>query len=276
MAATETLAPFTAIRLAWAIAGKFSSQPEGKLSAQVAEQTLKDISARAGKDPKEQSYVSQSEATIQAAIRGLEIILKGRNLNFDENEKLRKAYMENVQEGIQFGSKAKDYLKALPTMAIAGPGVTSVLGPTLADLFGIEKVNQTLFLWGFGAAMAGLGYLIYSGFVLGTRKRTQQLYVAHDYERNLYYEHYITRVKATLTGLYLDIDRLHKQTFGNEYPLDGIRPENVVNNLLQGVAPTMCRHVHKHMAAGIVKPECWVLCEVGEPRSEDCAHWGKK
>ncbi len=127
MSASTTLAPFTAIRLAWAIAGKFSSQPEGKLSAQVSEQTLKDISARAAKDPKEQSYVSQSEATIQAAIRGLEIILKGRNLNFDENEKLRKAYMENVQEGIQFGSKAKDYLKALPTMAIAGPGVTVAL-----------------------------------------------------------------------------------------------------------------------------------------------------
>lgn len=85
MAVTTTLAPFTAIRLAWAIAGKFTSEPEGKLSAQVAEQTLKGISARAASDPKEQSYVSQSEATIQASIRGLEIILKGRNLNFDEN-----------------------------------------------------------------------------------------------------------------------------------------------------------------------------------------------
>lgn len=146
--------------------------------------------------------------------------------------------MENVQDGIQFGSKAKDYLKALPSMAIAGPGVAGTLGPTLANNIGIVG-NQSLFLWGFGAAMAGLGYLIHAGFVSVARKRTQQLYVAQDYERNLYFEHYINRVKATLTGLYLDIDRLHKQTFGDTYPVNDESQEDAVGGLLQGVAPMM-------------------------------------
>jgi hypothetical protein len=273
MTVTTTLAPFTAVRLAWAIAGKFAPEPESKVSAQVAEETLKNISAQAARDPKEQSYVSQSVATVQAAIRSLEVIYKGRNLNFEENEKLRKAYMENVKDGIQFGSKAMDYLKALPTMAVAGPGIAGTLGPTLARLVGVAEGNQTLFLWGFGAAMAGLGYLIHAGFVHFGRKRTQMLYIEQDFERNLYYDQYIARVVAALTGLYQDIDRIHRQMFGEHYPIPDGSAAGVVADLLRGVRPTMCKYVYEHVPQGVVTPKVWALCEVGEPHSTRCPHW---
>lgn len=275
MAVTTILAPFTAVRLAWAIAGKFTSEPDSKVSAQIAEELLKKMSAKAATDTNERSYVSQSEATIHDAIRSLEVIYKGRELNFEENEKLRQAYIENVQDSIQFGSKAKDYLKALPTMAIAGPGVAGTLGPTLAGYLdrGIATGYQTLFLWGFGAVMAGLGYFIYAGIVRRGRKRTQMLYVEQDYERNLYYDQYIARVVAALTGLYQDIDRIHEQTFGEVYPIGDGDADSVVADLLRGVRPTMCNNVHKHMRKGVVTPAVWTMCEVGEPPSTQCPYW---
>ncbi len=269
--ATKVLPPFTAVRLAWAIAGRFASSPESKLSAQVAEQTLKDLSAQAATDARELAYVSQVQATIQASVRSIEIIYRGRELNFQENEKLREAYMENVRESVKFGDKAKDYLKALPTMALAGPGAAATLGPVLAKWW--VPQHTTLFLWAFGAAMAGLGFLIHRVAVSWARKRTQKLYVQQDYERNLYYHHYIERVRAALTGLYQDIDRIHRQMFTAPYPNDGQPADKSVADLLQGVAPTMCDMVYDHMRKGKVTPALWVLCEVG--RKTECPNAGK-
>jgi hypothetical protein len=269
-AATKTLAPSTAVRFAWAIAGQFASEPESKICAQKAEEALKNLSAQAATDPKEHSYVSQCVATIQAAVRSLEVIYKGRELNFEENEKLRQAYIDNVQDSIQFGSRAKDYLKALPSMVIAGPGVAGTLGPTLVDLFGFQEY-QTLFLWGFGAVTAGLGYLIYWGIVLLGRKKTQMLYVKQDYERNLYYDQYVARIKSALEGLYEDIDRLHEKAFSTRFG----GATGVVNDVLKGTESTMCQKVHEHMKHKIVTPEVWTLCEVGGERGRNCDLWAK-
>jgi hypothetical protein len=105
---TRILPPFTAVRLAWAIAGKFASRGESKLCAQVAERTLKDLSEHAAKDPRERAYVLQVEATVHASARSLEVIYMGRELNFTENEKLREAYIENVRDSIKFGSDMRD------------------------------------------------------------------------------------------------------------------------------------------------------------------------
>ena len=275
MAVTKILAPCTAVRLAWAIAAKFTSEPENKISAQVSEDYLKKMAAEAATDPDEKSYVSQSAVTIHAAVRSLEIIYKGRKLNFEENAKLRQAYIENVQDSIQFGSKAKDYLKALPTMAIAGPGIAGTLGPTLAHVFGVENNYETLFLWGLGAILAGVGYLFYAGIVRYGRGRTQKLYVAQDYERNMYYEQYIARVKAALTGLYQDIDRIHEQAFGASYPLHGIGASSVVDALLQGVKSTMCERAVEHMQKKMITPEIWTICEVGNPYCGKCVNYNQ-
>jgi hypothetical protein len=273
MAETKILAPFTAVRLAWAVTGKFSSDADGKLSAQKAEEDLKRMQADAANDPQELSYVSQSAATIRAAIRNLEIIYKGRKLNFEENEKLRQGYLDNAQESIAFGKKAKDYLSALPSMAIAGPGVAGTLGPTLASAFGFSGSRQTLFLWGLGVAMAGIGYWVHWIFMKRGREKNQKLYLLQDYERNLYYEHYIVRVQATLSGLYRDIDNLHKCVFGDVYPVQGEDADNIVGRLLDGVKPSMCPKIQSHMAKGLVTPDVWTLCEVGEIASRDCKHF---
>ena len=272
--APAPLSPLASVGLAWTIAGKFTSEPESKMTAQLAEDRLKAALESVGAGTVEQQYLSRVETAILAAVRNLEVIYKGRELNFAENERLRQAYMENVRENIEFGRNARSYLKALPTMAIAGPGGTALLVNNLPQRLTGE--HETLFLWLLGAALSGIGYWIYRGVMFLSRKRTQTLYVQQDCERNLYYSSYVTRVEVVLAGLYSHVDRVHSQTFGAPYPHSEGNAATVVGELLAGIQPRMCRYVHEHMRAGVVTPELWPLCEAGGEGVESCPHWRKE
>lgn len=267
MAQTTLLPPFTAVRLAWALTGKFSKEPGSQDIAALAEKVLKDIQEQAQKTGgAEQQYVSGAVSTIQASLRSLDTIYKSRELNFEENEKLRSVYLDAIKENLQFGKKAQDLLKSLPTMTIAaGAGVV-----TVAQLFRLAGWQ----LWLVGLGLAGLGYLINQGIVSAMRKRQQQLYLEQDYERDLYYEHYVTRVRTTLVSLYLDLDRIHLNAFNQTYPVSP--PEtvlNIVEEIVKGIRPAMCAYVHKHRSENRITPELWPRCETGGTAAQYCRFW---
>jgi hypothetical protein len=91
----------------------------------------------------------------------------------------------------------------------------------------------------------------------------------------LYYDQYLTRVATTLTSLYLDLDRIHKNVFGQSYPVDA-DVQVIVNEMLEGVRSTFCDYIHKHMNEEKITPELWSLCETGKA-TEGCFFWeGKK
>lgn len=270
---TKLLPPFTAVRLAWAITGKFSKDETTKSTALIAEDALKRIQTQAAQDVAEQQYVSEAVATIEATLRSLDVIYKGRELNFEENQKLRDAYMETMKENIDFGTKAQDFMKSLPTMAITGAGTAIPFGNYLADLLNVPDGQMGAFIWALGLAMAGAGHLIHTGVVRAMRKRTQTLYVKQDYERNLYYDQYVGRVAVTLTSLYFDLDRVHQTVFGVPYPVATGDGTKIVEDTLRGVRPTMCKYVHAHMADGTITPSLWAVCESGGVPATQCRYW---
>ena len=134
-------------------------------------------------------------------MRTLDTIYKGRELNFEENSKLRSAALDNAKENLEFGKKAQDFLKSLPSMM-----VTTGTGVITASSLGMEPAQ----LWMLGIGLAGLSYLVNLWIVRAMYVRKQKLYSKQDYERNLYFEQYVTRVCTTLTAMYSDIDRIHK------------------------------------------------------------------
>lgn len=270
---TTLLPPFTGVRLAWAVTGRFSKDETTKATATIAEQALKSLQAQAAREPKETQYIGEAVATIESSLRSLDIIYKGRELNFEENQKLRDAYMETVKENLEFGKRAQDFLKSLPTMAITGAGATITFGSHLGSWLGVPQTQTTGFLWVLGLGMAAVGHLIHTGIVRAMRKRTQMLYVRQDYERNLYYEQYVTRVAVTLTSLYLDLDRIHQTVFGDPYPVSVGDATTIVADLLKGVRPTMCKYAHKHMRDRVITPALWTLCETGGSPATECRHW---
>ncbi|MDQ7790240.1 MAG: hypothetical protein RDU41_09340, partial [Clostridia bacterium] len=235
--------PVTAVRMVWALAGAFSSDPDSKLAAARTEAAVKQLRDRAEKEEprEEKDYVLSAIVAMNAALRNLDIMQKGRELNFQENERLRQTCLDSVAENIAFGNKARDFLKSLPTITIGGAGSV-----TLAAALQRSLKLSDLQLWGIGLTAAALGYLVHLGVVRLMRRRTQMLYVVKDYERGLYYSQYVTRAAVELTSLYLDVDRIHKNVFGQSYQVE-TDAQAIVGEMLKGIRPTFCKYAHEHV-----------------------------
>jgi hypothetical protein len=270
MAKTTLLPTATAVRMVWALTSRFSDDESSQTMANYTEDTLKrieDQSQGQAIGAEERSYVAAAVATMKASLRSLETVYKGRTLNFSENEKLRTAYLDSVKESLNFGSKAKDFLNSLPAMTVGAAG-----GVTLAHLLGI---SETL-MWGIGLVLAALGYMVNWWFVRLARERTQMLYVEQDYDRSLYYDQYIRRVRSILHGLFLDLERIHLRVFQEncEPDVGPSRVEGLIHDILAGVCPTLCPYAHKHMREKKILPDLWALCESGTPEAvAKCPHW---
>jgi hypothetical protein len=264
MAKTSFLPPSTGIRIAWGLTGKFPKSEGSELSAVYAEAALKDIEQQAQNDATELKYVTGAKGMIFSSLRSLDTIYKGRELNFTENEKLRSVYLDTIKENIDFGNKARDFLKSLPTMTIGSAG-----GVSLASVLGL----QGNLLIGLGFVLAATGYLVNVLIVRLMRKRTQRLYVKEDYDRDLYYDQYVTRIAMNLTSLYMDLNRLHKNVFNVPYSDEG-EIKDIVENVLGGVRSTLCVYIQKHMDEQKITPELWPLCETGNKEAVKlCRYW---
>ena len=255
---TSLLPPSTAVRMVWACTGTFTREGHSKFYTSLVDEAMKDIKSplrkkgNENKNPEEieqieneKKYLTRAKAAMSACLRSIHTIYSGRNLNFDENEKLRETYLESVKESIDFGRKVKDLLASLPTMTIGGIGGATVaqyfkesieesleksfeeslkkipngsLGELLRGV--IEKLLEDpriflLILVVFGIV---IGYLINDLVIVRwTRKRKQMLYVIHDYERNTYYENYLNHVRDLLESLYQDLNQIHEEVFKHSY-----------------------------------------------------------
>jgi len=271
MPKTNLLPTATAVRLAWALSGKFSNDDTSKMMATFAEIDLKNLEDKAANSTaEEKSYVNSATITIRSSLRSLETVYKGRELNFSENEKLREANLESIKDSLNFGNTAKDFLKSLPTMTIGAAG-----GVTVAKAIGIDS---GLALWAIGVALAAVGYMLNFFIVRAIRRKKQKLYVLQDYDRGLYYSQYVNRVKLILSGLFLDIESIHyrvfKENFETDITSDAIM--NQVEHILAGVNGTYCKYVHKHMAENKITPELWATCESGqEDAVKSCPFYDK-
>ncbi len=266
---TKLLSPPTGVRIAWALTGAFVNNPDSMDIASMARKDLDDLREKTakGKSP-ELDYVSSAVTVIQATMRTLDTIYKGRELNFKENDLLRSANWDNIKGDLQFGNSAKDFMKSLPTMTVTSSAGVITLGQIVSW--------PSWALWLLGLGLAGVGYFINLRIVKRASRSKQKLLLEQDYERNMYYEQYIYRVRTSLINLYADIDRLHKKAFGKHYQLEKSEDVfRVVDGILKGAMPTMCAQVSKHMKDGRITPELWARCESGGKAAEECEHWGK-
>ncbi|HEU5315807.1 MAG TPA: hypothetical protein VFX49_06820, partial [Chloroflexota bacterium] len=125
-----------------------------------------------------------------------------------------------------------------------------------------------------GIGLAATGYFVNLYFVSLARGRSRKLYLTQDYERSMYFEQYVTRVRAILAALYLDVDRIHQAVFGAPYGGAIDEAMIVAGETLTGVGQTYCPLVHEHMHKGVVTPELWPICETGVAHAyKKCPLW---
>lgn len=241
----------------------YSTNQLGRDEAQSAKQILMDLEQKGkmSKDPKEQDYVSCAIALIRTSERSLQTIIESRNLNFKEANALREQSQQNILYYSQFTGNLQSLVPRLGSMTVAGVGG----GITLADLF--NKVFPALgdytlpLIIAIGAA---IGYLVHGLIVVPIVKRKLQMEnVKGDYDRNLYYDQYIERTKNALIGLYIALENCHTTYFEQKYNQSGDASQ-IVKGVLQGVYPTLCPYVHKHMREGRITPDLWSKCETGQ------------
>lgn len=265
MAHTTLLSPLSALRITWAQTGNFSDDPHSRQTALEAENALKGIEQLAKKSDRENLFVGNAIGSMKASLRSLDIIYKSRQDNFRENEKLRASYMQSITDSLEFGKKAEDFLKSLPTMTLTAAG-----GVTIGQLFGLSSV----YIWALALGAGAAGYMLNLWYVNRSRRLTQMHLIQHDYDRNLYYKQYIDRVALVLMSLYYELDRIHTNVFGSSYPLDNNNLPDLVDDILGGVKPTLCKFVHAHIREGKITPELWPMCETGVDQVvKTCPYW---
>lgn len=260
MSTTELLRPATAVRMVWAMTGKFAKEGSSIGIASDADKVLKEIEDRANSDgagPEERHYVTAAVSSMRSGLRSLDVAYKVRNLKFDENEKLRLACLDAVKESLSFGTKLEDVGKSLPHMVLGGAA-----GVTLAEAFQLSGP----YLYSLCFLLAALGYVSNKlFFVKRARRQTNMLYVRHAYDRGLYYEQYLDRAAIILADLFSELERIHVRYFGSG--CETISGPELAESIVGGIRSKFCPHVHDHMLQEKIKPEFWALCEAANPET---------
>jgi len=279
---TRLLSPTLAIYMTWARTGNFSTGVHSQIPASSTEKRLIAIKEKSKKDEYEKEYVSNVIVLMDGALRSLDVIYKGRELNFQENEKLRLSSLETVKHDLEFGTKAGDSLKSLPAILLGGAG-----GYAAFKYFNWpdEIIEILVIVSAFIGHFVGWSIRKYLG------KRTERLYVSHDYDRSLYYDQYLSRVEAVLKQLYWEIEETHRIVFGKKYsevvkPKNGgkEKPESVgkgkpKNDSEKGTksVPTSWKYILKHLRGRkqAIDPRLWPLCETGNKSiiMKYCPRW---
>lgn len=276
------ISPMMGVRLAWALTGgfvKLSAVPEDKTNSTVQEGSSSKSSvdknsiqtntskaetilqgfltiATAKETPADvKEELLESITAIQMSVRNLGTIFNGRELNFQQNDKLREAYLTSITEDITFGDRIRDYAKTLPSLIVVGGGG---LGISLIakSYFGLTVTTLDILLIAIFFAALGL----FASLVIrkwSVSKRIRQL-MWQDHERNVYYEQYLKRASVELTNLYDVLLKIQEKN-PNAPRKDADKTE--LDNLLLSIYPTSCRNVNTCIYHWLYNPLIWTHCE---------------
>lgn len=276
---TSVLSPISAVEMVWALTATASEEDYSTDVAGHIDEKLKQILESHGDHFQEKEYLTGAEAAIAAARRSLEIIYKGRKLNFDENKELRKESLKAFKETLTFGKNAKNVLESFPTMVVS----TAIGDFTLVGLLDkvlskfIPSEYSTFIIVVVTLLFAACGYFIHRLAVIVSRKKKEGHLITQDIERNNYYEQYLDRSADILSSLYERLEAIHKKVFGQKYYPDE-DADALVEKVIAGVRPTWCEYVGKHhMENKKITPKLWSVCETGSKEViEHCKHWKKE
>jgi hypothetical protein len=330
MSKTSLLPPMTAVQMTWALTGLFSKEKptqnsdrpadsgqedtknsekkDKKRSADsngnhpkevsspfptfLTDKALEDMKIRA-KNDKENKYVDRVLAAMNASLRSIHTIYKGRNLNFDENEELRAAYLKSMKESIDYGFRVKDILKSLPTASIGAAGgltLTSIMDGFKTEVSN-EPVNGTNILSFVNKVLSNvafrkfllvttfavLGFFVGWVFIWWRGRKTWKLYVIRDYERNLYFRLYLRQVTTILESLYESVCQIYLETFGETCPEEE-KGKEMIGDMMKGMKPNLCKCVDRHMRENKITANQWAMCETGDMDiiKRRCPVWKKE
>lgn len=272
---------------AWGLTLRYSEDNEAKGRAEKIQTRLDQIKTDVyekakGKKAEEREkqdklYLDNVLAAIDSCERTLLTIIRGRNLNFNETDRL----METEKENIEASSRMMLNLhSALPRVFATGGGAagTVLVKFILTSVFKIEIPDEVLY--SAAVVAAGAVYGIYQLMIAPeTRKRAQQEIVRTDYRRNQYFRAYLAKSRGSLDALFSEILNIYERVYREKY--DGSKYDNVeerqkvVMNAMGGskaLSGEWCPKIHEHYHKNKITPVEWTTCESAQGY-EKCSKW---
>jgi len=261
---TALLPPIQAIMLLWSTSGRFGDKESHSGETELRTR-LEALQKSAGDDKKELAYLNLAGNRLYAALRNVEILYKGRELNYAENRIFRDDYLSSLKKSYDFSGQLKEGLKSLPAITIGGSGGIALLQTT-------QQEPGTAGLVFAGLLFAGIAFVLKELLDRLLLYNRQMNHIRQDYETTAYYEHYLGRVEHLLKHVAFDLNEGHRTIFGipNQDPEE---LEAAVTGLIANVRPVCCHLVHKHIRTRKVNPETWLYCETGLPGCRLCKHF---
>ena len=218
-------------------------------------------------------YLDRIKIAMSVALRNLNVVYKGRNLDFQENEKLRNAYLEAIRADVEFGTGIHEFLRNLPAM-VTGSIVAIIVGMTVGSETDISQYTglQKILAGAVILVAALIGFWVKRLFTWLSVKKKKRLYVLQDYERNLYFKNYLKKGEKILQELLMELHTIHNGIFKTKS--QGLMEDKKeVSRMVMQQHPTWCKYIYQHRRENKITPEVWAYCENGnEIAKELCCY----
>lgn len=265
MTATTALPPSLAVEIAWGLSNQFSNDAKAQNRGESARVNLDRIvqSVNTSSNEEEKRYVNGTASLIDGALRTVHIIVRGRDLNIDDLDKLRISQQQHIEASARLTGNLESIApRAVATLFAGGAGGAGLF-ESLSRLGVMDKTDLALVQGAAIAAAAALGYGINEFFVAPwiKRKLIQEL-IKKDYDRTFYFDQYYWQCQLALSSLCERVNIWHQAVFGAPFP--NTEAKEVAKRVLEGSQSRRCPWVHKHVRKGWITPDLWALCETGE------------
>ena len=232
------------------------------------------------REKRDRLYLDNVLAAMDSCERTLLTIIRGRNQNFDETDRLMEAEKKNAEAASRVMLNLQS---ALPRAFATGGGAfgTVLVRFVLNSMFKIEIPDEVLA--SAAVVAAGAVYGIYQWKVAPeTRKRAKQEIIKNDYRRNLYFRAYLERSRHSLEALFSEILNVHERVYGDKYretEYNNVEErKKVVMNAMGGseaLSGKWCPKIHEHYQKNKITEVEWSTCESGIDY-EKCEKWPDK
>lgn len=269
---------------AWGLTLGYSQDIEAKGRADKIRNRLEEIKRTVYEETKENKekeradrlHVDNVLAAIDSCERTLLTVIRGRNLNFKETDRLMETQIKNIESSSRV---MLNLHSVLPRIFATGGGAagTVLVKFILNSLFKIEIPDEVLY--SAAVVAAGVGYGIYQLVVAPkTSRRAQQQIIKNDYRRNLYYRQYLERSRGSLTALFSDTlniyEKVYRKKYESKYDNEEERQKVVMNAMggSEALSGRWCKKIHEHYHDNKITPVEWTTCESGIGY-EKCSRW---
>lgn len=264
-------------KLAWGLTLRYSEEHEARGRAdeirdrlEEVKRTVYDEVAKNVRKKEDRLYIDNVRAAIDSCERNLLVILRGRNKNFDETDKIMNTQLDNIRSSSRV---MLEFHSGLPRLFAIGEGAAgTVLVGWILSWFKIVIPPEVLFA--AATIFAGLSYGLYQLWLSPRNsKRALKVIIENDYRRNLYYDQYVKRSRASLKALFDQTLNIYERVYGvkydPKYDCEDERIEVVKVAMGREALPSMfCPKVHEHHHKKIITPDVWSTCETAEGYKE--------